>query len=428
MKICIVGKFPPIQGGVSAQVYWTARELAKRGHEVHIITNADEVEFGFRQYFRDEDHSHREISTTNGSILVHSTTNLGNKRFIPYANPDTSKLFGLATSVIKEYGCDVIVGWYLEPYGFVAGLIGLATDIPVIIRHAGSDIGRLAKHNELANAYRFVLNRAEKIITSTTLVDYLISLGAKREQIKLGKISKLAPQLRKSSKPLNIREFDAMLTEWIKRSTDDKKIADEITAMNLKLFTDGVIIGIYGKIGITKGNYDLLRALEILAIKGIKFSFVQIPCGTGESLRRYFKRILGSKSLLNNTWIIPPLPPWRIPEFLSLCDATCFLEREFLITFHTPMIPRKILASGSCMILSEEIAKKQVFKTNLVDERNCIIVSDPKDVKNLALKLEKLIKSPELICDIGLHGRYLSQFFEEQLPDNHFVDAIESHK
>ena len=48
MRICLVGKYPPIQGGVSAQTYWFAQELANQGHQVHIVSNADEVEAGYR--------------------------------------------------------------------------------------------------------------------------------------------------------------------------------------------------------------------------------------------------------------------------------------------------------------------------------------------------------------------------------------------
>ncbi len=48
MKICIVGKYPPIQGGVSAQTYWAARGLAERGHQVYVVTNAADAEDAYR--------------------------------------------------------------------------------------------------------------------------------------------------------------------------------------------------------------------------------------------------------------------------------------------------------------------------------------------------------------------------------------------
>ena len=55
MRICVIGKYPPIQGGVSARNYHMAHELAKRGHQVHVVTNAREVELPWRLLMRQED-------------------------------------------------------------------------------------------------------------------------------------------------------------------------------------------------------------------------------------------------------------------------------------------------------------------------------------------------------------------------------------
>ena len=55
MRICIIGKFPPIQGGVSMRTYRTAHALAARGHDVHVVTNAKEVTPPFRMHMRAED-------------------------------------------------------------------------------------------------------------------------------------------------------------------------------------------------------------------------------------------------------------------------------------------------------------------------------------------------------------------------------------
>ena len=45
----MIGKYPPIEGGVSARVYWLAKALGERGHEVHIVTNAQEVESEYKE-------------------------------------------------------------------------------------------------------------------------------------------------------------------------------------------------------------------------------------------------------------------------------------------------------------------------------------------------------------------------------------------
>jgi len=39
----MIGKYPPIEGGVSAKVYWLAKALGERGYEVYIFTNAQEI-------------------------------------------------------------------------------------------------------------------------------------------------------------------------------------------------------------------------------------------------------------------------------------------------------------------------------------------------------------------------------------------------
>ena len=48
VRLCFVGKYPPIEGGVARDNLWAAFALAEQGHEVHVVTNAREVEDRFR--------------------------------------------------------------------------------------------------------------------------------------------------------------------------------------------------------------------------------------------------------------------------------------------------------------------------------------------------------------------------------------------
>jgi hypothetical protein len=66
VKICIIGKYPPIQGGVSMRTYWHAHGLATLGHEVHVVTNAKEAVSPFRMYMRAEDWARCEASRCGG--------------------------------------------------------------------------------------------------------------------------------------------------------------------------------------------------------------------------------------------------------------------------------------------------------------------------------------------------------------------------
>src|SRR6516225_9308974 len=105
MKICIIGKFPPIQGGVSVRTYWSAHDLAARGHEVHVVTNAKEARPPFRIHMRRQDWKRCEEArgatsgngASGGSIKVHWTDPIDNSQFyIPMASPFVSKLAATA--------------------------------------------------------------------------------------------------------------------------------------------------------------------------------------------------------------------------------------------------------------------------------------------------------------------------------------------
>ena len=105
MRICVVGKFPPIQGGVSTRTYWSAHDLAARGHEVHVVTNAKEARPPFRMHMRRQDWKRCEAAhsasqpggASPGSVTVHWTDPVDSSQFyIPMASPFVSKLAATA--------------------------------------------------------------------------------------------------------------------------------------------------------------------------------------------------------------------------------------------------------------------------------------------------------------------------------------------
>ena len=156
-------------------------------------------------------------------------------------------------------------------------------------------------------------------------------------------------------------------------------LADELVlavhALNRKPFVEETFtIGTYGKVGETKGSYDLIEALASLAAIGAKFNFLTMASGTRSELDRYYGTILRNQCLTERSWILPPLAPWRIPSFLRRCQAVCFLERDFLIQFHGPLIPREVLSSGTCLVCSREVAEKREDGHALVDRRNAVII------------------------------------------------------
>jgi glycosyltransferase involved in cell wall biosynthesis len=205
------------------------------------------------------------------------------------------------------------------------------------------------------------------------------------------------------------------------------EIADTLRQLNDKPFASAApTVGIYGKIGEAKGSYRLLEALDRLAQKGLAFNFLSIANFRCPEMVRYCTEIAERKDLARRTWVLPALAPWRIPAFLKTCNIVCFLEHDFPITFHTPLIPREVLASGACLVLSKEVADKQSFKESLSDHKNVVLIPDPKVTEYLADQIQTLLSDPEKTYVIGRHGQYLSQtcekFFRQR---NSTADALE---
>ena len=411
----IIGKIPPIEGGVSAQTFWLARALSRQGHAVHVVTNASSVEPSFRQLLYGRD---REIllgTLDAHGIDVQATTPLTPHSYIPYAPPYVTQLFGLSHLVMARHRCEAIFGWYLEPYGFVAALVGHTTGVPVFIRHAGSDLARLSANRDLHEAYRWALGSATGLMVTNEREFERRYGGISRRRLRLRR-PRLPEEFSAGHDLLQIAEVVPLAEDWFGRLGLAEEVVLALHGLNRKPFVEGTFtIGTYGKVGETKGSYDLIAALANLADTGATFNFLTMASGTRSELDRYYGTILRNQRLTERSWILPPLAPWRVPSFLQRCQAVCFLERDFAIQFHGPLIPREVLSSGACLVCSREVAEKREYSHALVDRRNAVILEDPRDCDVLSSRLLELITNPDLSWSLGRQGKLLSKFWEEEL-------------
>ena len=141
-------------------------DCSRQGHAVHVVTNASSVEPSFRQLLYGRDRETLLGTLDAHGIDVQATTPPTPHSYIPYAPPYVTQLFGLSHLVMARHRCEAIFGWYLEPYGFVAALVGNTTGVPVFIRHAGSDLARLSANCDLHEAYRWALCSATGLIVT----------------------------------------------------------------------------------------------------------------------------------------------------------------------------------------------------------------------------------------------------------------------
>ncbi len=367
MRICALVKYPPIQGGVSAQSYWLCRRLAERGHQVTVVTNAAEVDPDYRIWLDAADLGLLQGEFAGGGRLeVRWTSDWNEHRWhhIPTGNPAQAKLTSLAIEAIRSGNCDLIVSYYLQPYGLAAASASRITGVPYLTRHAGSDRYSLMKNPELRTSYAEVLSAADGVITAG---DNLAGLGVSKNRLIIGPDTAFMPE---SFSPDGPRlELNAVIERLSKLGCP--------AIRNLAPLPAGApLIGAYGKVGRSKGSYALLEAIKSAPLRE---SVLVLMCG-GILMDRITQAI-AELGLGDRVWTLPFLPHWRVPEFIRACDVVTALEHDFPIPQHGPSLLTEILACGSAALASAEVYRKLPAPVRANAELT--VVDNPSDLDQL---------------------------------------------
>jgi glycosyltransferase involved in cell wall biosynthesis len=391
-NLCFITKFSPIQDDVSISAFFAAHDLAQAGHIVHVLTHTP------------DDEAQKLSLPLN--VHVHRTQEVSSGYYSPWVQLSESRLFGLALRVVEQYQCDCVIGCYLQPYGVVAAQVACALGKPLGLIHAGSDLFRLSKHKDLASAYAFALKQADVIFTyrNQAVRQRLIELGANPERfisMHRSRLSKEFNQARQGLRPL------------LGHSTIVESSANEVPTLLH-----------YSKIGETKGSFDLLAALAMLAREGVNFRFECILLGKSSEISRLREYLQRTPELLSRTSLRSPVPYSQVPALLYRTHVSVALDRELDIEAYGTKLPREILASQKCLIISSELADKQPFRASLIHRKNCLIVN-PKDHHSFSAMLRDALTNSSLRSYIANHGALLSQFYESLLPEqNSYAAAI----
>jgi len=372
----MISKYPPIEGGVSSKVYWLSRALGQQGHEVHIVTNALEVEDEYREVLDPQDPNY-----SPENVYVHNTdpspTIKANPSHIPFSKMYCENLASLAIEVIEENNIQVIDSGYLIPYCVSGYLAKSFTDIPQIIRHAGSDLQRLYPSPFLKSLLKKIIKNADGIITNQSTANFFVEISVSPSKIFL-------------TQPLQVD------TNAFNPDVSPFNLEPYIT--NQKYFSDIPIIAYVGKITHhfeTKGLPEL-----IAACKAINEEFLLLFVSNGKKIGE-FKTIVQNANLARKTCYLPFLPPWKIPALLKACTCIVALEnkRSPTLSYHVPTVPAEAMATGKCVLMSEELHEKEPYK-KLVNGKEVLVVN-ASDIKKIKAALEKIIKNPSFATSIG---------------------------
>jgi glycosyltransferase involved in cell wall biosynthesis len=427
MRVTLIGKCPPLEGGVSRRTFDVACAIAALGHQVSFFTNAGAAAATYTAAYDDEDRRHfaaavrgmRFASLGSAERIVH----------IPPSPAYETRLVGLAGEAAEQSDC--VIGWYYQPYGVAAAILAQRFGRPCVLVHAGSDLGRLARVKDLQLAYRFLFAHAHLVAlgpATEKLIAEQLALATRDRLIAVPRSPVYPPYfLTGAPQPLDLAHLrgyaEAHLAAWEIAPAEK----ESLLALNRKPFDAGAAtIGVYGKIGEQKGNHDLLRALDALAARGRRFNFVL--CGGGHPARigAFLAQLLQSDALRARSWVFPFIAPWKVPGFIAACDLIAFLERDFPISFHSPRLPREVLAVGTALLCSREIADKQPFDDRLADRENYIDAGDPKDTAKLAAAIDFCLADRGRLKRIGAAGGALLAAYREREPQDPIIPALQN--
>jgi glycosyltransferase involved in cell wall biosynthesis len=386
MKICIIGKYPPIEGGVSSNNYWLACALAQKGHNVFVVTNAEEVEPAFREEILPKDAGRLEPH----NVKIFNTYPAYN--VIPACSAFIAKLASLAIDLVRQEKIDVIYSNYLLPYGVAAGLVKQATGVPWFLDHAGSDITSVFDEPLFKAVLIELFKNADLVADTRQVREKLLAKGL----VGADKIAPFTMQL----------QYLAMKYRSFSPKAKPFNLASYFHKFDKKL----PVFTFFGKISSLKKTASFIEAAAYLP-KGKFYLFFVTERGPG--LIR-LRNLVNKSGLIDYTCFLPFQPPWMIPALMTA--STCVVapeseEEPYLpANTHGSNIGFEAMLCGRCVVVGKKMSKKSFYPKCRANEH--FLVVDPMETKSFTKKIKAIIDNPSLAARIGKQARL---FWESEI-------------
>ena len=376
MNLLFISKYPPIEGGVSAQSYWLAKALGEKGHKVYVVSNCWEVETRYREQI--EESELRLLEPKNVELF---STSPEFRPPILFSRYYESRLTSMALDAIKKYSIDAVYSHYLLPYGVSALMLKKLAGKPWVLQHAGSDITRLFSFPQLKPIFVECLNNADKVI------------GYANTRQKFVENSLDAGKLAHIGRSINLNEFNPNAEPF-----DLPKYGAE---------NDATIFTYFGKISGLKKTYELVNAASEIKDENFRIVFVTEAGNSAEELKEHARKL----GVLDKIALMPFMPPWKIPSIMKA--STCIVCPESEETpylpkgTHGPQIAREAMAVGKPVIIGKGVKEKGIYKNTA--ENHDILVVDPANKDDFSRMLEFVISNREKTEEIGKNARRFAE-------------------
>ena len=336
--VIIIPGFPPIVlGGTEHATYEIAQNLAKRGHKVHVLTQADVEQLNDSKGKKFYIHS----------IKVHHIPFLGIIIFW------IRILFAL-----KKIKPDIVHAQNLE-MGVGGILAKFFLKKPYVVYGRGTDVYSPWLFKNTIS--KIIIKNAGAVIALTEDMKQKMNKIYKRDIIVI-------------PNGLDILKFNNLLKENIRKL--------------MKISNDEKIIIFVGRLHPVKGIEYLIKALELIRQKNAKTKLIIV--GDGEEMER-LEKLVKELNLTNNVMFVGRISNEDIPKYMTLSDVLVLpsLKEGFPITLLEAM------ASGLPIIATNVGGVPEIIKNG----ENGFLV-EPKNPEAIAEKVLLLFENNELYKQI----------------------------
>ncbi len=303
MRVLLLGKFPPGQGGIASKTYWLYRSLARRGFIFDIVTLVPDLY-----------DSRHQVDVPSGVHvrLLQASTKV--PWFIPGGGLETERLIAAAIEMAAAQRPDVVECNYLAPYGVAAMVVSRLLGVPLIVRHAGSDLVKLLGWDQTRAALESLLTSADLVVSNGDAIDRL-----KRLTSKIIVLPRYVPD-----------------PEWF--NTDPQPFEERLILYAGKL------------------NYYLrLKALDSLLVAlrlRDSWKLLTIGGGTGQQA---FETAVKVNGLESRARFMGFLPPEKMPGMIGAAQLVWAVERQGDVSDFSNIVWEAISCGRTCLVSSTMI-------------------------------------------------------------------------
>lgn len=169
-KILLIGKYPPMQGGVASKTFWLYKKLTQTGFTLRVVT-VESVNYS--------------VPVKKDDIKVFSVDKTSVPWHIPNSNLYFDRLLNKCFEALDDFTPDIIETNYLWPFCSVAIHLSKVLNKPLLIRHAGSDILKFHISGEFRNIMKRYFEQAAIIVSNNTSMEIVSELCNDKTKIRL---------------------------------------------------------------------------------------------------------------------------------------------------------------------------------------------------------------------------------------------------